>query len=285
MPEAPEAGAVVAPEAAPAAVVEAPQHQQQTDGTPPEEGGEQPAARTYTQDEVDRIVKKAKSNTRYLTRKETEADVYRRLHQQPPAEAPKAPAQQEEKEPNLADFPDWNEYQKAMARHEGRKAAREEHQAQRAQDARARETESRQQRVDQHAERVQKARAELPDFDEVVGSSEVPVTDAMVEAILESDVSAKLQYHLAKNPAEAERIARLSPTAQVKAMGVLEAKLGADASAPAPTPQAQDKTKVSSAPPPIAPVGSRSGGPRPLEKLGMDDYMAERRKQNPIWRR
>lgn len=281
MPETPEAGAVIAPEAAPAAVVEP---QQQPGETQPEqeEGGEPTPARTYTQDEVDRIVKKAKSNTRYLTRKETEAELYKRLHQQPQG-APKAPAQQEEKEPNLADFPDWNEYQKAMARHEGRKAAREEHQEQRAQEARAREAESRRQRVDRHTEAIEKARAELPDFDEVVGSSDAPVTEAMVEAILESDVSAKLQYHLAKNPTEAERIARLSPTAQVKAIGALEAKLGANAKPAAPA-QAQDKTKVSSAPPPITPVGSRSGGTKALEKLGMDDYMAERRKQNPIWR-
>jgi hypothetical protein len=107
-----------------------------------------------------------------------------------------------------------------------------------------------------------------------VEGADVPVTQKMREAILESDVGALLTYHLAKHPSEAERIAKLSPNAQLKAIGVIEASL---ASKPAP--------QQSKAPAPIKPLSSSSGGAADLSKMSMDDYYEHRKKQGATWAR
>jgi glucose-6-phosphate isomerase len=67
--------------------------------------------------------------------------------------------------------------------------------------------ETRQQVITAWADRVAKAKAEMPDFDDMVTSSEVQVTDAVRDAILESEVGPRILYHLAEDPGETKNLA------------------------------------------------------------------------------
>lgn len=106
------------------------------------------------------------------------------------------------------------------------------------------------------------------DLDEVVGK----FTPVIAQALIESDVSAKLLTHMAMHPEDLQRIAALSPARQAAEIGKLETKLTSTAKPP--------KT-----PAPIEPVG---GGQSPLKSLATmspEQYYAERLKQKPAWAR
>lgn len=92
---------------------------------------------------------------------------------------------------------------------------------------------------------VDAIKQDQPDFDEVVYSDDFHCTPAMMEAIVQDDNGAKIAYHLATNPAEAEKIAAMTPVRQIAAIGRLSDKI---VSAP----------PVSKAPPPIKPLGNQA---------------------------
>lgn len=269
MSEALETGAVTPEETTTLAdVVE--QQTQQTEapeGEQPEGEQEKKESKTYSQEEVDRIVQKAKKNARYLTRKETEAELYRQMSER--QTAPPLQQQQVDGPPKREDFDDYEAFIRAEARYEAKAAFREEQERFTQQTKRQTEEQRNAQLYNRFQSDVSKARESIPDFDAVLESADVPVTPAMRAAIVESEVGALLTYHLAKHPQEAERIAGLSPTAAMKAIGALEASLSA-----------QKAPAVSKAPAPIKPIGSRSGGQVDPSKLSMDDYMAWRKKQD-----
>lgn len=82
---------------------------------------------------------------------------------------------------------------------------------------------------------------------------DLPISAPMRDAIMDSTatLAPKLLSFLASNPDECRRVASLSPRAALKEMGKLEARL--DVAPSGPTPAAKP---VTSAPPPIKPVGS-----------------------------
>lgn len=86
------------------------------------------------------------------------------------------------------------------------------------------------------AESVAAALTEMPDWHAVVSSSTVSVGDDALETIKESDHGVRIAYQLAKNPAQAEHIARLSPKAQVREILRMEAQFS--------TPRAPNTTKA-----------------------------------------
>jgi hypothetical protein len=98
-----------------------------------------------------------------------------------------------------------------------------------------------------HAAKVAK---EIEDFEDVMSTSEAKVTEPMTEAMLHAgEIGARIAYHLAKNPEEAERIAALPASRQAVEIGKLEMKLS--------SPEAQPK-KPSKAPEPITPLGGKT---------------------------
>lgn len=114
---------------------------------------------------------------------------------------------------------------------------------------------------------VDKARDEVEDFDEVCAESEAVVTAKMSEAILESDKGAFIAYYLAKNPGEAERISKLSPSKQVAAIVGLEDKVTKPAKQP------------SKAPEPIQPVGQKAEVAKDPNKMSDKEFAEWRKKQ------
>lgn len=117
--------------------------------------------------------------------------------------------------------------------------------------------------------RATEAKATLTDFDEVLQNSTAPMNQAMADVIRESEHGPVLAYHLAKNPAEAGRIAQLSPLAAARELGRLEATL----SAPKPKPA----QRVTSAPTPPTTVGNGRSTEGDPATMSMADYMAWRK--------
>ena len=104
--------------------------------------------------------------------------------------------------------------------------------------------------LESYHEREEEARGKYDDFEQVAYNPKLPITDVMAETIRASDIGPDVAYYLGSNPKDADRIARLSPLAQAKEIGKIEAKLASDP----PT------RKTTSAPAPIKPVAARSSG-------------------------
>jgi hypothetical protein len=131
-----------------------------------------------------------------------------------------------------------------------------------------------------------------PDFAERVYGPDLHFTDAVSELLTESDLGPQLAYHLAQNPDELSRIARLPPAAAGREIGKLEVKLtpaeappkeetDADETARAQAPPAT--TKAPPPPPKLQPVANSSTRPlttSPLsDKLGDEEWMKAENKR------
>lgn len=76
-------------------------------------------------------------------------------------------------------------------------------------------------------DRVAEFKKTAPDFDMVTRNPTLPITEHMAGAIMRSELGPQMFHHLAKNPPEAARIARLSPQAQREQIARLEGRLEA----------------------------------------------------------
>jgi len=154
-------------------------------------------------------------------------------------------AVQYDAEPQPSQFSDAFEYAKALAEFSTERALAERDR----QVAQAKEQEAQQKIIQSWAQKVQEAKAEMPDFDELVAASDVVVNNAVRDAILESDVGPKILYHLAENNDLAKKIASLSPNAALREIGKLEARF-------------EVKTETKQTPPPV-----RSKAPAPIQPI------------------
>ena len=192
---------------------------------------EEQEPKTFTQEELDRIIAAEKAKV--------ERKVKRELAQQA-QEAQQRPATPEAPRPDQ--FRTTEEYIEAVAEYKAEQKLAE------------REAQQQRKQLDStYAEREETARDKYSDFEDVAYNENLKITPVMAEAIKDSEVGPEIAYHLGKNPKEAERIANLSPLAQVREIGKIEASLVA-------TPPTGKK--VSSAPEPIKPVGARSTTPK-----------------------
>lgn len=117
------------------------------------------------------------------------------------------------------------------------------------------EAQTRQAAAVKFQQQVEKAAAEMPDFEDVLADSDLPMSRSMQEAITESDNGALIAYYLAKNPSKGREIAAMSPVQQARAIGRLDATVATDL-----------KPKATPAPKPLSPVSGSSKG----ESLSMD---------------
>jgi len=107
-------------------------------------------------------------------------------------------------------------------------------------------------------QKLEAVKAELPDYEDMVASSTVAVSDAVRDAILESDVGPRILYELASDDELGAKIANLSTAQALKMIGKLEAKFEVQAEEPAKSKPVAVK---SNAPKPINPIrgtGSQS---------------------------
>jgi len=214
---------------------------------------EQPASKTFTQEELDAAIGKR------LAREQRKWEREQAARQAAPV-APK-------EVPSIDHFESPDAYAEALAL---KKA--EELLIQR--DRQKEQAEI----VEAYGEREEKARDKYDDYEDVVYNPKLRITDVMAETIQHSDIGPDLAYWLGSNPKEADRIARLSPIMQAREIGRIEVKLTDN-----PTVK-----KTTSAPTPISPVTARSSGspshdttdPRSIKTMSTSEWIeAERNRQ------
>lgn len=171
--------------------------------------------------------------------------------------------------PRQEDFASYDAWQQAVIDHRVKATleARERQTREEAQRKAAERTEAQRRASLQKA--AEEAADRFPDFEDTVATADIPVTPAMVEAIDGSDRKPELLYWLAKNPAEAKRIAELGPVAQAREIARVElTKLAA-----------QPQKAVSDAPePPKTIAKARASNTPDPEKMTMAEYVAWRNK-------
>lgn len=158
--------------------------------------------------------------------------------------------QDEEQEPQPSQFNDAFEYARALAEYSAEKALKERDR----QEAQRKAEEQRNLVMQTWAQKVEAAKSELPDFEEMVQSADVAVPDYVRDAIIESDVGAKVLYHLAENPDYARKISEMNPAKALRELGKLEARFEVKDE---PT-QSKPVVSKSKAPDPIKPIKATS---------------------------
>ena len=156
--------------------------------------------------------------------------------------APPQAAEEDEK-PKPGQFNDAFEYAEALSDWSARNAIKEKERA----DAERRAVEQRGQFEKAWADRVAAARASMPDFDDMVNSSDVQVSDPVRDAIMESDVGPQILYHLAENPDLGKKLGEMSVIAALRHIGKLEVQF--------------EKTE------PKKPVVAKSKAPAPISPI------------------
>lgn len=211
---------------------------------------DQQPEKTFTQKELDDILEKRLSKERRkreeLSRRLQVTEELALRTREPAQPAPPAG----DGEPKRENFDSYEAFIEARAEWRAERKVTETLAKQREQEAQNRTAEEQRKLETQFRERAQAASKEIDDFEDVMSTSDAPMTRAMSEAIITSDIGPKIAYHLAKNPDEAERIATLPAARQAAEIGKLEAKLAAE--------PPKEVKKPSAAPDPIKPVGARS---------------------------
>lgn len=158
-----------------------------------------------------------------------------------------------DEEPQPHQFSDAYEYAKALsewtAEQAVQKVKREEEQARLAAEREA--------QAQAWAKRQDAIKAEIPDYEDMIASSDVVVSDQVRDAILDSDVGPRILYHLAENPDFAEKLATFSTVKALREIGKLEAQFEKQAETPKSEPSKPVVTK-SKAPAPINPLKATS---------------------------
>lgn len=214
------------------------------------------------QKRIDRAIRRqyeAEAEAKYLREQIERHQAQPRQVTQPETEA----------EPKLEDFQDYETYLKAAAKHEARQELRQQMQqhSQRLEQERAQAAQRH--TVESWQQKVAQATAEMPDFADVVGSSNVPMPDHVKAVVMQSDMGPKLAYYLASHPDEAEQIANQHPLAAIRSLVRIEDKLSA---APA-VKKATDATA------PIIPVGAKAKAEKAPEDMSYSEFSEWRRKQ------
>lgn len=155
--------------------------------------------------------------------------------------------------PNPDDYASDDDYQQALLDHRiesgiNRKLSTEAQQRADQADQQANSV-----RDQTYAERMRATAARIPDFAEVVGKSNLDVSQALVDALKDSEYGPDIAYQLAKNPAEAARLSQMDMRTLDRTLGRMEADLAKTTPAHAPAAPAARTTN--------APAPARTGAP------------------------
>lgn len=167
------------------------------------------------------------------------------------AKATPPKAEPSDPEPKPEQFSDAFEYAKALAEYTADKKLAERDR----QEAERKVAEERQRVVETWANRVNAVKAEIPDFEDMVRSSDVTIGDHVRDAIMESEVGPKILYHLAENNDFAKKLQEMSVVSALREIGKLEARFEKQAE-----PQQKVAVVKSKAPAPISPIKATSNG-------------------------
>lgn len=188
------------------------------------------------------------------------------------------------KEPRLADFASYEEYERAERDYTAQLAEERVLNRIRSESERRHREETERQQAERMHNAGAKFRAEIEkaaeryedihDAVDALFSGDIPSNNAMAEYVVEmADDKAALAHHLYSNPEIAERISKLSPSATVRELTRLEATLN----------KLEVRTETNAPPPPKTVKARGSGAERDPEKMTIDEMRAAtgtRRKVN-----
>lgn len=121
-------------------------------------------------------------------------------------------------EPQPGQFQDAFEYAKALAQYSTETALKERDQ----QDANKKANEEMQKTLQSWNTRLEKVKAEITDYDDIVSTANVVVSDDIRDSILESDVGPRILYHLAEDLEFAQKLAQMPTRKALIEIGKLE---------------------------------------------------------------
>lgn len=247
----------------PAPASAAPENGQQTGTETTDTTAAAPAETEQQEQQRAQHRNKVQERINELTFKKNEAERQAR-HWQAIAEGRQTPAA-----PKATDFGSDEEYQTALWDHRVKTGVQQglSENAQQAaqkfsQDAAAAQAET-------YSQRVSEAVQRMPDFAEVVGKADINISPALQGALMDSEMGPDLVYHLAKNPADAQRLSQLPERQMLRELITMESTLGKP-SAPA--------ARTTKAPPPVKP-GSAAAAPANTDpaKMNQREYEAWRK--------
>jgi hypothetical protein len=155
------------------------------------------------------------------------------------------------REPRADQFDDAFEYAKALAEWSAEKALYDRDQ----QDLNRKAEEERQKVLKTWSEKLEKAKPNLTDFDDIVNSTQIVVSDDVRDAIVESDVGPEILYHLASlDGEEAQRFQALPVTKALREIGKLEARFEKQEAAQEEAVRSKPVAQKSKAPAPLSPI-------------------------------
>ena len=174
-------------------------------------------------------------------------------------EARVSPKPTETVKPRAEQFTDAFEYAEALAKYSTEEALRERDK----QEFERRLADDRAKTFEAWNKRQAQVKAELPDYEDMLASSDVVVSDQLRDAIFESETGPRILYHLAENPEVAEKLSKMSTLSALRELGKIEARLEK-------APQEEVKPVVrSNAPKPISPLRATSAASEvPLDSEG-----------------
>jgi len=157
--------------------------------------------------------------------------------------------------PDISNFDTFEEYSDALAEY------KYQQKIQQAQNQQSQQTQA-QKNAQEWVAKVEKVRSVAPDFDAVFSNvASIEFAPMALEAVAQHPKGAEIAYMLGKDVGEAYRIAALPPSLQLMAIGEIAAK----------TSLPKQKA-VSTAPAPVKPVGSSSGGKKSINEMSDKEY-------------
>jgi len=164
---------------------------------------------------------------------------------------------EENVKPQPSQFNDAFEYAEALAEWSAEQAILNREKA----EAERKAQEEQQKLVQSWNERLANVKADFPDYDEMIASAaDISVSDAIRDAMLESEQGPRILYHLAENPELAEKLNSMTQTSALREIGKLEARFEANATPKEAKTEAETKPSIarSKAPAPISPIKTSS---------------------------
>ena len=149
-----------------------------------------------------------------------------------------------------------------------------------AEESKAREETARSQVLTTWQQRLNKAREDLPDYNEKIESAkDVVFSNQVRDAILESDVGPLILYHFADHRDEAEKLRGMSINAALLSLGRLEAKLTQKEKEVTNPPVLESEKKTATVSRAPAPISTLKASSAPENLVGSDGKFSGNYKQ------
>lgn len=233
-----------------------------------EESPETKPERLLSQEEVNRIVRKERlaAERRAYTRARLEAE-NERLRDEVAKARGESPTKPKDGKPDPKDYQDWDAYNDAYVEWKVERKLEERAKVSREQGEQAQDHAHRSEYAAKVQERLAAGDDKYEDFREVITAPGVRFTEAMVDALLATDIPEVVAYTIASNPAESRRIASLPLAKQVLEITSLADKLS-------------KPSQTTKAPEPIKPNASAGSVAKALEETtDIDEWMKKRNRE------